>query len=95
MAAKKILVVVTGTAKYPNLDRATGESILDAIVALRAQLNQAIVMVTHDERVAARADRIVRLQDADHDPCAGSDEAPHAFRIGGAAFHDDEIIGRR
>lgn len=46
-----------------NLDRATGESILDAIVALRAQLDQAIVMVTHDERVAARADRIVRLQD--------------------------------
>lgn len=46
-----------------NLDRATGESILDAIVALRNQLDQAIVMVTHDERVAARADRIVRLQD--------------------------------
>jgi ABC-type lipoprotein export system ATPase subunit len=46
-----------------NLDRATGESILDAIVALRDQLDQAIVMVTHDEHVAARADRIVRLQD--------------------------------
>ncbi len=46
-----------------NLDRATGESILDAIVALRDQLDQAIVMVTHDEHVANRADRIVRLQD--------------------------------
>ncbi len=46
-----------------NLDRTTGESILDAIVGLRETLNQAIVMVTHDERVAERADRVVRLAD--------------------------------
>lgn len=46
-----------------NLDRATGESILEAIVGLRDTLNQAIVMVTHDERVAERADRVVRLAD--------------------------------
>jgi len=46
-----------------NLDRATGEAILDAVVALRDTLDQAIVMVTHDERVAARADRVVRLVD--------------------------------
>lgn len=46
-----------------NLDRATGEAILDAIVGLRGTLDQAIVMVTHDERVAERADRVVRLAD--------------------------------
>ncbi|MBX3353722.1 MAG: ABC transporter ATP-binding protein [Phycisphaeraceae bacterium] len=46
-----------------NLDRVTGDSILDAITGLRSDLNQTIVMVTHDEQVAARADRIVRLAD--------------------------------
>jgi lipoprotein-releasing system ATP-binding protein len=46
-----------------NLDRATGEKILDAIAALRVKSGQTIVMVTHDEAVAARADRVVRLED--------------------------------
>ncbi|MEX2218753.1 MAG: ABC transporter ATP-binding protein [Phycisphaerales bacterium] len=46
-----------------NLDRATGEKILDAVAALRAQRGQTIVMVTHDPQVAARADRIVQLED--------------------------------
>ena len=46
-----------------NLDRTTGDAILDAIVSLRSELHQTIVMVTHDEQVAARADRIVRLAD--------------------------------
>lgn len=46
-----------------NLDRATGESLLDAIAALRAERGQTIVMVTHDEGIARRADRVVRLRD--------------------------------
>jgi lipoprotein-releasing system ATP-binding protein len=46
-----------------NLDRHTGEKILDAIAAVRAQRGQTIVMVTHDSEVAARADRRVRLDD--------------------------------
>jgi lipoprotein-releasing system ATP-binding protein len=46
-----------------NLDRGTGAQILDAIGALRAASEQTIVMVTHDEAVAARADRVVRLED--------------------------------
>jgi lipoprotein-releasing system ATP-binding protein len=46
-----------------NLDRHTGEKILDAVTKLRAMRNQTIVMVTHDREVAARADRIVRLDD--------------------------------
>jgi lipoprotein-releasing system ATP-binding protein len=46
-----------------NLDRKTGEKILDAVAAIRANRSQTIVMVTHDHEVAARADRIVRLED--------------------------------
>jgi lipoprotein-releasing system ATP-binding protein len=46
-----------------NLDRKTGESILDLITRHRAQSGRTIVMVTHDSEVAARADRIVHLVD--------------------------------
>jgi len=46
-----------------NLDEKTGNAILDALMALRAETGLTTVMVTHDERVAKRADRIVRLKD--------------------------------
>lgn len=46
-----------------NLDRHTGDKILDAIADIRAKRSQTIVMVTHDTEVAARADRVVRLED--------------------------------
>lgn len=47
-----------------NLDANTGRQILDVIneVARHYGRNQAIVMVTHDARVAERADRIVQLE---------------------------------
>lgn len=53
-----------------NLDQKTGEAILDAVAQTRAiggqetgKRTRTIVMVTHDQRVAARADRVVRLVD--------------------------------
>jgi len=46
-----------------NLDRKTGGAILDSITSVRDRLNQTLIMVTHDEAVAARADRVVRLVD--------------------------------
>jgi len=46
-----------------NLDRATGETIIDALAELRERLGLTIVMVTHDEAVAERADRVVMLAD--------------------------------
>ncbi len=46
-----------------NLDRKTGESILDLLTQHRHQTGRTIVMVTHDAEVAARADRIVHLVD--------------------------------
>lgn len=46
-----------------NLDRATGEKIMDEIAKHRRETGQTIVMVTHDPEVAARADRVVHLRD--------------------------------
>jgi lipoprotein-releasing system ATP-binding protein len=46
-----------------NLDRATGESILELLWKLKSETGQTYVMVTHDERLAKRADRIARMQD--------------------------------
>ena len=45
-----------------NLDSVTGNSILDVLEKLN-QAGQTIVMVTHDERIAQRAGRIVTLID--------------------------------
>jgi lipoprotein-releasing system ATP-binding protein len=46
-----------------NLDRKTGDVILDQIAHQRARDGRTLVMVTHDREVAARADRIVQLDD--------------------------------
>ncbi len=45
-----------------NLDSATGNGILDVLEKL-SRAGQTIIMVTHDERIAERADRIITLAD--------------------------------
>ncbi|MBP89215.1 MAG: ATP-binding protein [Planctomycetaceae bacterium] len=44
-----------------NLDSKTGEEIMGILRTLNADQNLTIVMVTHDSKVAAQSDRIVRL----------------------------------
>ena len=44
-----------------NLDSKTGEEIMEILRTLNADQNLTIVMVTHDSKVAAQSDRIVRL----------------------------------
>ena len=46
-----------------NLDQPTGLEILEILRTLNRQENLTIVMVTHDQTIADRADRIVRLVD--------------------------------
>jgi len=46
-----------------NLDQKTGDSILDVLLALRDEMKQTLVIVTHSQQIAQRADRIVRLAD--------------------------------
>jgi lipoprotein-releasing system ATP-binding protein len=60
-----------------NLDRGTGEEILELLQNLNAQQNLTIIMVTHDNAVAAQGDRIVRL-------CEGRVDAPAAVTIDAA-----------
>lgn len=54
--------VVMADEPTGNLDSVTGEEIL-ALLRRTADAGQTIVMVTHDERSAAFADRVVRLSD--------------------------------
>jgi lipoprotein-releasing system ATP-binding protein len=46
-----------------NLDRGTGQEILEILRSLNRQEKLTIVMVTHDVAIAEQADRIVRLTD--------------------------------
>lgn len=46
-----------------NLDSVTAASVADLMFSLVAEVGAALVMVTHDPALAARADRIVRMAD--------------------------------
>ena len=48
-----------------NLDSATAENVTDLLLSLRDELKQTLVIVTHDERLAARADRAYRMVDGE------------------------------
>ena len=45
-----------------NLDPKTGNAVLELLLELRQQEGSTLVIVTHDERIAARTDRRVRLE---------------------------------
>ena len=53
-----------------NLDSATGGEIMRLLERLNRDQRLTLVMVTHDERIARRANRVVRLRDGKllHDP---------------------------
>jgi ABC-type lipoprotein export system ATPase subunit len=46
-----------------NLDSHTGEEIITLLVSLRTEQKTALVMATHDAKVAARAPRVIELVD--------------------------------
>ena len=48
-----------------NLDRATADNVTDLLVGLRDELHQTLVIVTHDEKLADRADRAYRMVDGE------------------------------
>ncbi len=46
-----------------NLDRATGNAILDLLQEIHDRDRQTLVVVTHDPETARRADRVVKIED--------------------------------
>ena len=46
-----------------NLDGATGEMIMDTVVELNRESGTTVIVVTHEQTVAARARRLIRLSD--------------------------------
>jgi putative ABC transport system ATP-binding protein len=46
-----------------NLDTRSGEVVMDLLARLNSELELTLVLVTHDEWIAGRADRVLRLAD--------------------------------
>jgi putative ABC transport system ATP-binding protein len=55
--------VVLADEPTGNLDTHSGEMVMDLLARLHAELEITLVLVTHDEWIAERADRAVRLAD--------------------------------
>ena len=46
-----------------NLDRGTGGQVMDLLFGLRERLGTTLLLITHDEHLAARCGRVVRMED--------------------------------
>lgn len=46
-----------------NLDRKNGEEIIDMLKLSNRRLNQTILLITHDEKIALEADRVITIED--------------------------------
>lgn len=57
--------IVLGDEPTGNLDTKTGDMIYELLRRLNRQLKQTFIVVTHNEELAARADRVIRLVDGE------------------------------
>ena len=65
-----------------NLDTANGRHVLDMLVDLNRRENATLILVTHDQELSARADRLIRLRDGRIDSDELRDapkDAPESF----------------
>lgn len=62
-----------------NLDRKTGNEIMELIKLSNRKYNQTLIVITHDESIALQADRIITIEDG---RIAG-DEVIHSANVGG------------
>ncbi|WP_372741435.1 ATP-binding cassette domain-containing protein, partial [Neptunomonas sp.] len=59
-----------------NLDVATGATIIELLFSLNKDTGSTLVLVTHDDQVARRCQRIVRLQNGEL-----VEDQDHAFSV--------------
>lgn len=65
-----------------NLDSKTGRQVMHLLAELSHELDQTIIMVTHDPRAAAFADRLILLEDGSiRNEISFSGEQDHAERL--------------
>ena len=57
------LAIVLGDEPTGNLDTKTGNLIYELVRRLNREYNQTFIVVTHNEDMASKADRIIRLVD--------------------------------
>ena len=48
-----------------NLDRQNSKDILEILRACNKQYNQTVILITHDEKIALSADRLITIQDGE------------------------------
>lgn len=46
-----------------NLDQKNSEEVMDILLKINEEMNTTVIIVTHDEKVAARCKRIIRIED--------------------------------
>jgi putative ABC transport system ATP-binding protein len=73
-----------------DLDTKTGHEILDLMAELKRSLNKTILMVTHDPKAAARAERVLHLEKGQ----LVRDTAPDESRPAGAETRSDSSASR-
>ena len=57
------LAVVLADEPTGNLDRQNSRQIVELLKGSNRDLGQTIVIITHDERIALEADRVVQIED--------------------------------
>ena len=55
--------LLLGDEPSGNLDRKNGEEVIDMLKLSNRSLNQTILLITHDEKIALEADRIITIED--------------------------------
>jgi putative ABC transport system ATP-binding protein len=91
-------VVLLADEPTGNLDSGAGARIMDLLCWLVDERGETLLMVTHDQSHAARADRVLRLHDGRLLPDAAPAPppvAPAAARAWAAWTHEEAATGRR